>query len=60
MYSVSARCFENIVFFNIYSIFCYLYYNMLSGEVNPHGKWRQFNSVREADGLRVDDIIRVE
>ena len=52
--------FRKYSFFNIYSIFCYLYYNMLSGEVNPHGKWRQFNSVREADGLRVDDIIRVE
>ena len=40
--------------------FCQFLGYLLSGEVNPHGKWRQFNSVWEADGLRVGDIIRVE
>ena len=40
--------------------FCQFLGYLLSGEVNPHGKWRHFNSVWEADGLRVGDIIRVE
>ncbi len=40
--------------------FCQFLGYLLSGEVNPHGKWRQYNSVWEADGLRVGDIIRVE
>lgn len=40
--------------------FCQFLGYLLSGEVNPHGKWHQFNSVWEADGLRVGDIIRVE
>ena len=40
--------------------FCQFLGYLLSGEVNPHGKWLQFNSVWEAGGLRVGDIIRVE
>ncbi|MBR3018194.1 MAG: hypothetical protein IKH57_14160 [Clostridia bacterium] len=40
--------------------FCQFLGYLLSGEVNPHGKWQQFNTVWEADGLRVGDIIRVE
>ena len=40
--------------------FCQFLGYLLSGEVNPHGKWRQYNNLWEADGLRVGDIIRVE
>ena len=40
--------------------FCQFLGYLLSGEVNPHGKWQHFNTVWEADGLRVGDIIRVE
>ncbi len=40
--------------------FCQFLGYLLSGEVNPHGKWQMFNSVWEAGGLRVGDIIRVE
>ena len=40
--------------------FCQFLGYLLSGEVNPHGKWRQYNTVWEAGGLRVGDIIRVE
>ena len=31
---------------------------LLSGEMNPHGKWKSYDSVRRAGGLRVGDIIR--
>ena len=33
---------------------------LLSGEVNPHGRWTSYPSVRHARGLRVGDIIRTE
>jgi len=40
--------------------FCQFLGYLLSGEVNPHGKWQYFNSVWEAGGLQVGDIVRVE
>ena len=33
---------------------------LLSGEMNPHGKWISYPSVRHAGGLKVGDIIRME
>ena len=40
--------------------FCQFMGYLLSGEVNPHGKWKMYTSVWEAGGLEVGDIIRVE
>ena len=33
---------------------------LLSGDRNPHGHWAPFKSVKEAQGLKVGDIIRIE
>ena len=33
---------------------------LLSGERNPHGNWKAFKSIKDSDGLRVGDIVRVE
>ena len=33
---------------------------LLSGEVNPQGRWKFYYSVEKAGGLRIGDIIRVE
>ena len=33
---------------------------LLSGEINPQGRWRPYYSVEKAGGLRVGDIVRVE
>lgn len=40
--------------------FCQFLGYLLSGDRNPHGHWIPYRSVREANGLRVGDIIRIE
>ena len=33
---------------------------LLSGERNPHGKWKSYDSLQKAGGLKVGDILRAE
>ena len=33
---------------------------LLSGEYNPHGRWKRYYSLKAADGVRVGDIVRTE